>query len=523
MRDATIAGGRHLHTWNDLLGVFPGVVGVKTGHTNDAGWCEVAAVRGPGVTIYAMILGSPTARTERRPRRAACAWGRLAVPRRLGRSRRAAPTRGPRRRTGAAQSRSSPRKPLVRAVRVGRPLVERIVAPAGVAPAGARGRARSGGSRSGRGGGCSARRRSWPRRSSRSRASADGYGGTSARTVHNAGWVSSHDRHRHPQRRGRPHAHGAELPARPPAPGERQPDACRRQGHQRRPRAEAARRAGDRHRPRRRPHGRPDRRGARPPRRSSTTSSASATSRAPRPRSSTRPPARTPRSTNGGRTPSRRSSTILLDKLHYLANGAQTVVFSGSLPRGVEDDFYAEAIRDLNRRGVQTVLDSEGEPLRLGTSAPSRSSSRRTSARPRASSARSSTRRRTSSSALDSIAELGARNVLITQETGCFALFREEREVRRFRCVAPRVEPVSSVGSGDVLLAGFLAARHRRQPIEEALRRQSRRGTASTLELGAGRFDPREASRVAAASRSSSSSPSRTDRRRPRLIRSTAS
>ena len=28
-----------LHTWNDLLGVFPGLIGVKTGHTNDAGWC----------------------------------------------------------------------------------------------------------------------------------------------------------------------------------------------------------------------------------------------------------------------------------------------------------------------------------------------------------------------------------------------------------------------------------------------------------------------------------------------------
>ena len=27
--------GRTLHTWNDLLATFPGVIGVKTGHTND--------------------------------------------------------------------------------------------------------------------------------------------------------------------------------------------------------------------------------------------------------------------------------------------------------------------------------------------------------------------------------------------------------------------------------------------------------------------------------------------------------
>jgi serine-type D-Ala-D-Ala carboxypeptidase (penicillin-binding protein 5/6) len=33
---------------------------VKTGHTSQAGWCQVAAARGPGFTIYATILGSPS-------------------------------------------------------------------------------------------------------------------------------------------------------------------------------------------------------------------------------------------------------------------------------------------------------------------------------------------------------------------------------------------------------------------------------------------------------------------------------
>ena len=37
---------------------------------------------------------------------------------------------------------------------------------------------------------------------------------------------------------------------------------------------------------------------------------------------------------------------MLLEKLRYLASGADVVVFAGSLPRGVEDDFYAEVIRD---------------------------------------------------------------------------------------------------------------------------------------------------------------------------------
>jgi D-alanyl-D-alanine carboxypeptidase (penicillin-binding protein 5/6) len=59
-RSAVIASGLHLATWNDLLASFPGVFGVKTGHTGDAGWCEVVAARWSGVTLYATILGSPT-------------------------------------------------------------------------------------------------------------------------------------------------------------------------------------------------------------------------------------------------------------------------------------------------------------------------------------------------------------------------------------------------------------------------------------------------------------------------------
>ncbi|HEY2938385.1 MAG TPA: D-alanyl-D-alanine carboxypeptidase family protein [Gaiellaceae bacterium] len=57
-RTATISGGRTLHTWNDLLYSYPGIYGVKTGHTS-AGWSEVAAARRRGVSIYATLLDSP--------------------------------------------------------------------------------------------------------------------------------------------------------------------------------------------------------------------------------------------------------------------------------------------------------------------------------------------------------------------------------------------------------------------------------------------------------------------------------
>jgi len=58
MRAAAIPGAT-LHTWNDLLYSYPGIYGVKTGHTSAAGWSEIAAARRGGVSIYATLIGSP--------------------------------------------------------------------------------------------------------------------------------------------------------------------------------------------------------------------------------------------------------------------------------------------------------------------------------------------------------------------------------------------------------------------------------------------------------------------------------
>jgi len=187
---------------------------------------------------------------------------------------------------------------------------------------------------------------------------------------------------------------------------------------------------------------------------------------------------------------------MLLDKLRYLSRVATYVVFCGSLPRDVEADFYAEAIRDLNRRGVQCVLDTEGEPLRVGVEAEPFLVS------PNQREAESLVGQEFSEDedfvmALDAIADLGARNVLITQETSCFGLFREERSARRFRASVPRIEPVASVGAGDVLVAGFLAARFNGRPLDDSLRRAIGCAAASVIELGPGRFDAREDSCLA--------------------------
>jgi 1-phosphofructokinase family hexose kinase len=185
----------------------------------------------------------------------------------------------------------------------------------------------------------------------------------------------------------------------------------------------------------------------------------------------------------------------LAGKLSYLTQGAEFVVFAGSLPRGVDPGFYGETIREMNRRNVPTVLDTEGEPLRLGVQAEPYLVS------PNLREAELLVGHEFNedddlADALDEIAGFGARNVLISLETGCYALIREGGEEHRIRGSSPRLEAVSTIGAGDTLLAGFLAARIAGRPVEECVRSAVAAGAASVLEPGPGRFDPREVGRV---------------------------
>jgi 1-phosphofructokinase family hexose kinase len=188
---------------------------------------------------------------------------------------------------------------------------------------------------------------------------------------------------------------------------------------------------------------------------------------------------------------------ILSEKLEYLTQGADLVVFAGSLPRGLARSVYGDLVREISRRGVPVALDTDGEPLRLGVEAEP------DLVAPNVEEAEALVGHEFGDEGeivdgLDEIAELGAKNVLLTSEDGCFALVREDRSEIRLRARAPRLEPVSTVGAGDVLLAAFLAARLAGRPVEDALRSAVASGSASVLEAGAGRFDPREASRLAA-------------------------
>ena len=57
---------------------------------------------------------------------------------------------------------------------------------------------------------------------------------------------------------------------------------------------------------------------------------------------------------------------VLREKVEYLAQGAEFVVLAGLASARRRPGFYAEFVRELGRRQLLAVLDTEGEPLRLG-------------------------------------------------------------------------------------------------------------------------------------------------------------
>ena len=188
---------------------------------------------------------------------------------------------------------------------------------------------------------------------------------------------------------------------------------------------------------------------------------------------------------------------ILLDKLRYLSRGASTVVFAGSLPRGVDEgvlrrcgarDDAARRARRARRGGRAAAARDRGRAVARVAEPARGGAARRPGARGR---------RR-----LPDGARHGSPRWAPATSTSRWRPAASRSSARSARCGATAPgrrssSPSRSLGAGDVLLARWLAAQAEERPAEEALRLAVAAGSASVLEVGAGRFDPKEAARLA--------------------------
>jgi 1-phosphofructokinase family hexose kinase len=185
----------------------------------------------------------------------------------------------------------------------------------------------------------------------------------------------------------------------------------------------------------------------------------------------------------------------LFERIGYLSSGAKICVLAGSLPPGAGDDLYARLIADLGRRGVAVVLDAEGEAMMEGVRAGA------SMVTPNEREAEELVGQEFSdgsdlAAGLAELVRLGAREAAITRPEGCVAAVGEGAERRLLEVHTEPLEPVSTVGSGDAFLAGYVAARYEGRSAEDCLAYGVACGAESTQHFGAGTVDRNQVERL---------------------------
>ena len=126
-----------------------------------------------------------------------------------------------------------------------------------------------------------------------------------------------------------------------------------------------------------------------------------------------------------------RRSTAFIEKLLYLAQGASLCVLAGSVPPGVDAAVYARLIGELRRLGVPAVLDTDGEPMRLGLRAEP------AVVAPNVAEAEEAVGHEFNDAddfalGLAGLLEMGAGEAVITREAGCVAIVGNDDGRRRY-------------------------------------------------------------------------------------------
>jgi 1-phosphofructokinase family hexose kinase len=145
-----------------------------------------------------------------------------------------------------------------------------------------------------------------------------------------------------------------------------------------------------------------------------------------------------------------------------------TVIFSGSLPRGLGDGFYASLIGSANSFGCRTFLDTSGEALRLGVAvSPQFVKPNRQEAE--ALFGQNISDLSVGARAVRQLISLGARSVAISLgDRGLLWCPGQDEPV--YHAPAVVMQARSTVGCGDATVAAFAHAATHGLTVEETLR-----------------------------------------------------
>lgn len=170
----------------------------------------------------------------------------------------------------------------------------------------------------------------------------------------------------------------------------------------------------------------------------------------------------------------------LLHRVEELSQEACFVALGGSLPPGVPTDIYATLGEIASRHGAKVVLDADGEPLVQGLKAlpylikPNENEAERLLGRAidtleDAAAAAEELHHGGVPVVVVSIGEKGAATACAD---GCWV------------AIPPKVRAVSTIGSGDSMIAGVLSVLVRNGTVEEAIRWGTAAGAATAMTDG---------------------------------------
>lgn len=181
-------------------------------------------------------------------------------------------------------------------------------------------------------------------------------------------------------------------------------------------------------------------------------------------------------------------------RLEFLMEYATAVVFAGSLPTNLDEGFLVGFLRKAREEGLYTVVDATPTVLKASLkSDPSLVS-------PNQHEAESVVgfdfiEGEDFLRGLQRLVELGAGRACVTSPSGYSCMATEDGV---FSARAPKVESLSTIGSGDAYLAGLLAGLlHRNLSPVEAVRLAAGCAAANAETLGAGVFEVRRAEELA--------------------------
>ncbi len=170
----------------------------------------------------------------------------------------------------------------------------------------------------------------------------------------------------------------------------------------------------------------------------------------------------------------------LIQKVEVLSQGAQFVALGGSLPPGVPTDVYATLAQVASRHGAHVVLDADGEPLVHGLQAspflikPNENETERLLGRAidTLHDAATAAQEIHAGGVPIVIVSIGEKGAAVASAGGCWV------------AVPPKIDAISTVGSGDSMIAGFLSVLYRQGTVEEAIRWGTAAGAATAMTDG---------------------------------------